>query len=140
MLVTIDPRDARPLYLQIMDEVRRALVTGALREGDPLPSVRELAAELVVNPRTVRQAYQELEREGVVHVRRGLGTFVSPGAHPGRGERRALGRGVAKRALLEARRNGLGVEELLMMIREVAAEEEGDPAGATPAREEGGER
>lgn len=139
MLVTIDPRDARPLYLQIMDEVRRALVVGSLRPGDPLPSVRELAAELVVNPRTVRQAYQELEREGVVHVKRGLGTFVSPGAHPDRGEQRALGRGVAKRALLEARRNGLGVEDLLMMIREVAAEEEGDPSPAVGAAKRGGE-
>ena len=140
MLVTIDPGDARPLYLQIMDEVRRALVVGSLREGDPLPSVRELAAELVVNPRTVRQAYQELEREGVVHVKRGLGTFVAPGAQPGVREQRALGRGVAKRALLEARRNGLGVEELLMLIREVAAEEEGDPSPAGAPAETGGEK
>jgi len=66
VLVTLDPRDARPLYLQIMDEVRRALVLGTLRAEDPLPSVRELASELVVNPRTVSQAYRELEREGVV--------------------------------------------------------------------------
>jgi GntR family transcriptional regulator len=123
MLVNLDPRDARPLYLQIMDEVRRALVVGTLRPEDPLPSVRELAAELAVNPRTVLQAYQELEREGVVYVRRGQGTFVSPGADPGLDERRALARGVAMRALLEARRSGLGVEELVMAMREVAAEE-----------------
>jgi GntR family transcriptional regulator len=133
MLVNLDPRDERPLYLQIMDEVRRALVVGTLRADDPLPSVRELAAELVVNPRTVSQAYQELEREGVVYMRRGQGTFVSPGIHPDRHERRALARGVARRALLEARRNGLGVEELVMIIREVAAEEEGEPAPAASA-------
>ena len=134
MLVNLDPRDARPLYLQIMDEVRRALVVGTLRPEDPLPSVRELAAELVVNPRTVSQAYRELEREGVVYVRRGQGTFVSPGAHLGAEERRALARGVAKRALLEARRNGVGVEELVSTIREVAAEEEaGDPSAAASA-------
>ena len=120
-----------------MDEVRRALVVGSLRAGDPLPSVRELASELVVNPRTVRQAYQELEREGVVHVRRGLGTFVAPGVHPGRREQRALGRGVAKRALLEARRSGLGVEELVVLIREVAAEEEGDPSTSAAVVNEG---
>jgi GntR family transcriptional regulator len=127
MLVTLDPRDARPLYLQIMDEVRRGLVTGSLRPEDPLPSVRELAAELVVNPRTVSQAYRELEREGVVYVRRGQGTFVSPGAHAHDAERRALARGVAKRALLEARRNGVGVDELVAILREVA-EEEGEPS------------
>ena len=57
LLVNLDPRDARPLYLQIMDEVRRAIVAGTLRAEDPLPSVRELAGELVVNPRTVSQAY-----------------------------------------------------------------------------------
>src|SRR5687768_16641685 len=118
-----------------MDAVRRALVLGTLRAEDPLPSVRELAAELVINPRTVSQAYQELEREGVVYVRRGQGTFVSPDVRPDREERRLLARGVAKRALLEARRNGLDVEELVLGIREVAAEEEGEPspyAAATP--------
>ena len=128
MLVNLDPHDARPLYLQIMDEVRRALVVGTLRPEDPLPSVRELASELVVNPRTVLQAYRELEREGVVYVRRGQGTFVAPGVHSGGEERLALGREVAKRALLDARRSGLGVEELLRFIRDVAAGEEGEPS------------
>lgn len=132
MLVNLDPRDGRPLYLQIMDEVRRALVVGTLRPEDPLPSVRELASELVVNPRTVLQAYRELEREGVVYVRRGQGTFVSPGVHTGDHERRALARETAKRALLEARRNGIGVEELVTFIREVA-EEEGEPSPAASA-------
>lgn len=127
MLVNLDPRDARPLYLQIMDEVRRALVVGTLRPEDPLPSVRELAADLAINPRTVSQAYGELEREGVVYVRRGQGTFVAPDARP---DREALGRAVAKRALLEARRNGLGAEELVAIIREVAAGEEGEPSRA----------
>ena len=123
MLVNLDPNDGRPLYLQIMDEVRRALVVGTLRAEDPLPSVRELASELAVNPRTVSQAYQELEREGIVYVQRGQGTFVSPGARRGGGERRKLVREVAKRALLDARRNGLGVEELVTMLQKLAAEE-----------------
>jgi GntR family transcriptional regulator len=123
MLVNLDPNDGRPLYLQIMDEVRRAIVVGTLRAEDPLPSVRELAAELVVNPRTVSQAYQELEREGLIYVRRGQGTFVSPGVRRGGGERRRLAREVAKRALLDARRNGLDAEELVMAIQKLAAEE-----------------
>ena len=112
-----------------MDEVRRALVTGSLQPEDPLPSVRELAAELAVNPRTVSQAYQELERDGVVYVRRGQGTFASPSTRTDDQERRALARNVAKRALLEARRNGLGVDELVMVMKEVAAEEESEPRG-----------
>jgi GntR family transcriptional regulator len=124
MLVNLDPKDARPLYLQIMDEVRRAVVVGTLRAEDPLPSVRELAAELVVNARTVSQAYQELEREGVIYVRRGQGTFVSPTVRRGAGERRSLATAVAKRALLEARRNGVGAEELVMAIQKLAAKED----------------
>jgi GntR family transcriptional regulator len=124
MLVNLDPHDARPLYLQIMDEVRRAVVVGTLRAEDPLPSVRELAGELVVNPRTVSQAYQELEREGVIYVRRGQGTFVSPTVRRGAGERRSLALAVAKRALLEARRNGVKVDELVTMIQKLAARED----------------
>ncbi len=124
MIVNLDPDDARPLYLQIMDEVRRAVVVGSVRPEDPLPSVRELAAELVVNPRTVSQAYQELEREGVVYVRRGQGTFVSASVQHGADERRrSLAREVARRALLEARRNGLDVTEFVNTIEELAAEE-----------------
>jgi GntR family transcriptional regulator len=123
MLVNLDPHDARPLYLQIMDEVRRAIVVGTLKAEDPLPSVRELAGELVVNPRTVSQAYQELERDGVIYVRRGQGTFVSPTAKRGAGERRGLAQAVAKRALLDARRHGVGVEDLVTMIQKLAAKE-----------------
>src|SRR5215208_7797332 len=100
MLVTLDNRDLRPLYLQIMDEVRRAIVVGRLKAEDPLPSVRDLASELVINPRTVSQAYQELEREGIVYVKRGQGTFVSPGTDRDRNERRTLGHAVAKRAVI----------------------------------------
>ena len=123
MLVTLDNRDIRPLYLQIMDEIRRAIVVGKLKPEDPLPSVRDLASELVINPRTVSQAYQDLEREGVVYVKRGQGTFVSITKKNSR-ERQNLARAVAKRTLIEARRSGLDVDELIATIKEVAAEEE----------------
>jgi GntR family transcriptional regulator len=120
-----------------MDEVRRALVVGTLRPEDPMPSVRELSAHLVVNPRTVSQAYQELERDGVVYVRRGQGTFVSPEV---RADRRLVARDVAKRALLDAHRNGLGVEELIDMIRKVAATEVEEPLVPTSGSKRGEER
>ena len=67
--MNLDPSDARPLYLQIMDEVRRALVVGTLRANDPLPSGRDLASQLVINPRTVANPYRELEREALIYVR-----------------------------------------------------------------------
>ena len=135
MLVNLDPRDARPLYLQIMDEIRRAIVVGTLRPEDPVPSVRELSAQLVVNPRTVQQAYRELEREGVIYVRRGMGTYVAPRASSNRAERRKLARDVARRALLDARRNRVGLDELLRTLQEVADDEERASRDGTGPRE-----
>lgn len=73
----IDPRSPVPIYAQIAGRVRVAVAAGELATGDPLPSVRMLAAQLRVNPATVVQAYRELEREGVVDVRQGSGTFVA---------------------------------------------------------------
>ncbi|MCA1563950.1 MAG: GntR family transcriptional regulator, partial [Acidobacteria bacterium] len=64
MLIDIDPEDSRPLYRQIVDEVQRSVTVGALNEGEALPAARRLAAELRINPNTVRQAYRRLERDG----------------------------------------------------------------------------
>jgi GntR family transcriptional regulator len=116
MLIRVDPTDPRPIYVQIMDEVRRALVLGTLQPDDPLPSVRQLAVELRVNPNTVAQAYRELERQGVVHVRRGQGTYASDATRNG-ADRHVLAREVAARALRDAHRNGLDAEELIEAIR-----------------------
>jgi GntR family transcriptional regulator len=94
---------------------------------DPLPSVRELAAELRVNPNTVAQAYRELVRGGVVYMRRGQGTFVSPDVRVDGEERRSLALDVARRALVDAHRNGLGIEELVTALRQVAPEDRKEP-------------
>ncbi|MFC9706843.1 GntR family transcriptional regulator [Paenibacillus sp. NPDC056933] len=66
-----------PIYLQIMQYIKRQIVTGALKAGDKIPSVRELAAELQINPNTVQRTFQELEREEVVETKRGLGRYVT---------------------------------------------------------------
>lgn len=66
-----------PIYLQIMNYIKREIVTGKLKAGDKIPSVRELAAELQINPNTVQRTFQELEREEVVETRRGLGRYVT---------------------------------------------------------------
>ena len=118
MLISLDLSDARPIYQQIVDEVRRALVLGTLAPEDPLPSVRALAAELRVNPNTVQQAYRELERGGVVYSRRGQGTFVSPAG--GASERDLLLRDVAERALRDARRYGIEPDELAEAVLRAA--------------------
>ena len=119
MNVSIKTDDPRPIYLQIMDEIRRALVVGTLKPEDPLPSIRRLASQLRINPNTVAQAYRELERADIVFTRRGQGTFVSPDVQPDREERRGLARDVAQRALRDAHRNGLGAVELLDAIHDV---------------------
>ena len=123
MLIRLDPADARPIYQQIVDEVRRAVVLGTLAPDDPLPSVRALAAELRVNPNTVQQAYRELEHAGIVYSRRGQGTFATRA--DGASERETLARDVAERALRDARRYGLEPDELVAAILRVA---ELDPA------------
>lgn len=116
LLVEIRPEDPRPIYVQIMDEVRRAIAVRDVEPDDPLPSVRELAAELRVNPNTVSQAYRALEDEGTVYVRRGRGTFVAADAGPG-DQREVLARGVAERALRDAHRHGMSPRELIRAIR-----------------------
>jgi GntR family transcriptional regulator len=65
-----------PLYLQLMEQVKHAVETGALREGDQLPTIRKLAEEMVMNPNTVVRAYRELEHEGVVELKHGSGAFI----------------------------------------------------------------
>ena len=75
-MIHLDYRDARPIYTQIVDNVRKGIATGVLRHGDKLPSVRELAAELAINPNTIQRAYRVLEMQGCVASVPGKGCFV----------------------------------------------------------------
>lgn len=70
--------DRRPIYEQIVEKMSELMIRGALSENSPLPSVRNLAAELSINPNTVQRAYIELEREGYIYSVKGKGSFVSP--------------------------------------------------------------
>src|SRR3569832_1875601 len=72
--------DSQPIYRQLRDRVVAMILDGVLKEGDPLPSVRTVAAEFRVNPLTVLKSYEELVDEKLVEKRRGLGTFIKPGA------------------------------------------------------------
>ena len=86
MLFRPNPALGVPIYLQLMEQVKHAIETGALRPGEQLPGIRPLAEELVINPNTVAKAYRELEHEGVIELRHGAGAFVSANA---RGKRAA---------------------------------------------------
>ena len=76
-MVALDHRDARPLYLQVKDSLRRMMLTGLLTPGEKLPSVRALATQLAINPNTIQRAYGELEAEGYVYSVSGGGSFVA---------------------------------------------------------------
>lgn len=132
----IDPADARPIYVQIMDEVRRGLAVGTLMPDDPLPSVRQLAADLRVNPNTVQQAWRELERENLIYVRRGQGTFVAETVQPER-ERETLSHQVAERALRDAFRHGMDRKDLITALDKLDST---DTAILDPVRQKGANR
>jgi len=73
-------QDERPVYLRLRDLIAAMILDGKVSDGDPLPSVRALAAECGANPLTVAKAYQTFQEEGLIVVRRGIGMFVAPGA------------------------------------------------------------
>jgi GntR family transcriptional regulator len=121
MLIRLIHGDSRPIYVQIMDEIRRAIVVGTLAADDPLPSLRQLAGELRVNPNTVQLAYRELQRAGIVYARRGQGMYVAASSG-GNAERPRLARDVALRALRDANRHGITVDELIAGLRAASAQ------------------
>ncbi len=76
MLLRLNHHSGVPIYLQLIEQLKHAIETGALRGGDQLPTIRKLAEDLVMNPNTVARAYRELEHEGVIELRHGSGAFV----------------------------------------------------------------
>jgi len=80
MLFRPNASSGLPIYLQLMEQVKHAIETGALWPGEQLPGIRPLAEQLVMNPNTVAKAYRELEHEGVIELRQGSGAFVSRNA------------------------------------------------------------
>ncbi len=77
-MLNLDYRDARPIYEQVKDGLRRLMVTGVIQEGEKLPSVRTMAGTLAINPNTIQRAYEALESEGYVYSVPGKGSFAAP--------------------------------------------------------------
>ena len=117
MFDQIDPRSPTPLYAQIASRVRVAVAAAELRPGDALPSVRQLAARLRVNPATVVQAYRDLETEGFVEMRQGSGTFVRDVKLETRANERATqAAALVRRMVADAGRLGLSTNEIVTAI------------------------
>lgn len=122
----LDDASGVPVYLQIKEQVLHAISRGQLKTGDQLPTVREVAVDLEINPNTVNRAYSDLEREGVLVSRRGRGTFIAGQGRPADlSAQRTRIRDIARRALGEARSFGFRSEELIETITRVAREDHG---------------
>ena len=117
-LVSIDTRDATPIYAQLERGLRAAIAAGRIQPGDQLPTVRELAVDLRVNANTVARVYAELERAGVIETRRGVGSFVSASPAQARSPReheRRL-RAFVTRVLADTDAAGFTIDDLIAAL------------------------
>jgi GntR family transcriptional regulator len=118
-VVTLDTRDATPIWAQLERGLRAAIASGRLRPGDQLPTVRQLAVDLRVNANTVARVYSDLERSGVLETRRGVGSFILATAEEARSkkEHEKRLRALATRVVADAAAAGFTPEEIVAAIR-----------------------
>jgi GntR family transcriptional regulator len=118
-VVAVDPRDKTPIYAQLERGLRAAIAAGRLGPGDQLPTVRQLAVDLSVNANTVARVYTDLERDGVIETRRGVGSFISAtpaqARSPREHERRL--KAFATRVLADADAAGFTADEVISALR-----------------------
>ena len=116
-MISLNYRDARPIYEQIKNGLKRLIGTGALKEGDKLPSVRSLATELAINPNTIQKAYNELENEGYIYSVPGKGSFASGDARTDERRKEELKHRFRELAA-ELRYLGTSQQELMELLKE----------------------
>lgn len=134
MLFRPNPASGVPIYLQLMEQVKHAIETGALRPGEQLPGIRPLAEELVINPNTVAKAYRELEHEGVIELRHGAGAFVSASARARKlTDTLRAGQAIVTSAVERLRARGITDDEIRRLF-------EAELAGIAEASRTGGRR
>ncbi|MBQ2634237.1 MAG: GntR family transcriptional regulator [Oscillospiraceae bacterium] len=121
-MITVNYRDPRPVYEQIMDGLRRRIISGVLAPDERLPSVRELAAQLAINPNTIQRAYRELEQSGYIYSVAGKGNFAGHRQEVDAGRRETLLRTLRETAR-ELRWLGVSREELTDCLREQGGNE-----------------
>jgi GntR family transcriptional regulator len=122
MLFHVNPSSGVPIYVQVETQIKNAIAAGALKSGQPLPSVRKLAAELGINPNTAARAYQELERDGTITTVPGGGTFVA-GGQPRflKSERIRRLQPYARQIAVEGTQLGLDETEIVDLVQEELA-------------------
>ncbi len=122
--ISIDPRSGVPFYRQIIDKILLAVVAGDLRPGDRLPTVRQLAIDLQVNPNTVARAYRELEIRNIVSTQRGTGTFIAaePGVAQDQAKRMEFLEKFCDEWVAEAGKFGFSLRELAEALRDRLAD------------------
>ena len=116
-MLTLNYRDARPIYEQIKDGLRRLIVQGALRPDEKLPSVRSMATELAINPNTIQRAYEALETEGYIYSVPGKGSFAASVSEPLALRRAELQRKLSE-IIQELRYLNVSDEEILSLLKE----------------------
>ena len=127
MLFRPNPSSGVPIYLQLMEQVKHGIETGALRPGEQLPGIRPLAEQLVINPNTVAKVYRELEHEGVIELRHGAGAFVARNARVKKvAEKVRAGQIIVATAIDALRKRGMTDEEIRRLF-------EAELAGLTKA-------
>jgi GntR family transcriptional regulator len=123
MFIVISPQNPDPLYKQVMDQIKDAVAGGLLKPGDRLPSIREMAKELNISEITIKRAYMDLEAEGFIFTRAGLGSFVADFDKAAlRGQKLRETREELRRMLLTARRFGITREELVSLLEDLREE------------------
>lgn len=115
MLIRIDYQDKRPIYEQIVEKMQNLIVRGVLADNDKIPSVRNLAIELSINPNTIQKAYQELERKGYIYTVKGRGNFVSS-PNDWKDERRDGFFSELKKSVAELKAIGVAKEDILLAV------------------------
>jgi GntR family transcriptional regulator len=114
VVLTVDPRSGVPIYLQVIEQVKRSVAIGVLGAGEQLPTVKQLALDLTINPNTVAKAYRELERDGVIETSPGRGSFVKSNGVKDTTKAAAMdvARDAIEGAVREAKSMGLNAEEI----------------------------
>ena len=106
-----------PIYLQIVELVKKNIATGDLVPGDKLPSVREMSKDLGVNPNTLQRSYGELERLGITYTRRGMGSFISEGDNSMKDVKINMGKDLAKKFISDMASIGIDKEESIKILK-----------------------
>ena len=122
--LTIDLKDRRPIYEQLIDQIMDLVLHGVMQPGEQLPSVRSLAGELAINPNTIQKADAELERRGITYSVPGRGSFVSAELDVVTEEHKSRSLGAARSLLEEAHATGMTAQDFLPLIGQVWKEEE----------------